>query len=73
MAYWAIVPSIPGEQTSCLFSRYRSNIYISKELRWLLPGKLEHKVCPGGGVKEFNHFFLEERPTFQTLGISYFN
>ena len=37
----------------------------------MLPGELEHKVyC--GGVKEFNHFFLKKRPTFQTLGISYF-
>ena len=69
LAYWAIVPSIPGEQTSCLFSRYyRSNIYISKELRWLLPGKLEHKVCPGGGVKEFNHFCFGRTTYISNLG-----
>ena len=57
-------------------NKRKNKKYISEELRWLLPGngKFEHKVCPGGGVKEFNHYCLKERPTiqFQTLGISYF-
>ena len=51
----------------------KKKTYITEELRRLLPGKkLEHQVCIGGGVKEFNQYFLEKRPTIQTLGISYF-